>query len=377
MHIRSIAPVAIAVAAGTATASLTPLAFGPLGGTAPGSYFTFVNDISADGTTFAGLLNTGGQILRTPTADYSVQGTGAIFRLNPAGDVGVGGQSGQNPQRWDVASAGTSSITSTDITWPGGPLALGPAYATNRDATVFNTLAFGVNLITPDGRTPANDAFRAVNPEAFAGAWRGLSPDAPIVTLLGFIPGNNTNAYRWNYQTDEIQPLEVPLGATSVSPNAENSVTYDGSITVGTVFIGGNKPYWWDAEGNAHAVPVLGDRPTASVNTVNYSGTMLGGGVNFGSINGGNFAYAYSIVTGELYDLNEIYSDAGILPDGWQLTFTQHISDDGSKIFCSALAPDGTTRIVQLDADFFIPSPGTATLLGAAGLVAARRRRHA
>ncbi len=375
MHIRSIAPVAIAVAAGTATASLTPLAFGPLGGTAPGSYFTFVTDISADGTTFAGVLNTGGQILRTPTADYSVQGTGAIFRLNPAGTVGAGGQAGQNPQRWDVASAGGTSIVSSEITWPGGPLALGAAYATNSDGTVFNTLAFGVSVITPSGRIAANDAFQAIAPEAFAGAWRGMAPDAPVVALQAFVPGNATNSYRWNYETGDVQALELPAGATSASLNSQNGVTYDGSITVGTAFIGGSKPFWWDAEGNVHAVPVLDGLASATVNTVNYTGTMLGGGVNYGALVG-NRAFAYSIVTGELYDLNEIYSDAGILPDGWQLTFTQHISDDGSKIFCGALAPDGSSRIVQLDADFFVPSPGTATLLGAAGLVAVRRRRR-
>ena len=375
MHIRSIAPLAIAVAAGTATASLTPLAFGPLGGTTPVSYFTFVTDISADGSTFAGVLNTGGQILRTPTQDYSVRGTGAIFRLNPEGTIGAGGQSGQNPQRWDLATASATSITSTDITWPGGPFALGAAYATNRDGTVFNTLAFGVSLITPTGRTSANDAFRVFGLEAFAGAWRGLSPDAPIVTILGFIPGNDTNGYRWNYQPGNIQPLEVPFGATSISLNSQNAVTYDGTISVGTASIGGSKPFWWDADGNAHAVPILGDQAVATVNTVNYTGTMLGGGVNFGALNGGQRAYAYSIITGELYDLNEIYSDAGILPDGWQLTFTQHISDDGSKIFCGALAPDGSSRVVQLDADFFIPAPGTATLIGAAGLIATRRRR--
>ena len=374
MHIRSIAPLAIAVAAGTATASLTPLAFGPLGGTTPGSYFTFVTDISADGSTFAGVLNIGGQVLRTPTQDYSVRGTGAIFRLNPEGTIGAGGQSGQNPQRWDLATASATSITSTDINWPGGPFALGAAYATNRDGTVFNTLSFGVSVITPTGRIEARDAFQAIDIGASAGAWRGMAPDAPIVALQAFVPGNATNSYRWNYETGEVQALELPAGATSASLNSQNGVTYDGSITVGSAFIGGSKPFWWDAEGNAHAVPVLDGLASATVNTVNYTGTMLGGGVNYGSLVG-NRAYAYSLITGELYDLNEIYTDAGILPDGWQLTFTQHISDDGSKIFCGALAPDGSSRVVQLDADFFIPAPGTTTLIGAAGLIATRRRR--
>ena len=373
---RSICSAVVALAATSAaasTSSYTALAFGPLGGTNPGTYFSSVTDIASDGQTFLGVLNTNQQILRAPGMDYNIAGTGSAFRMTPNGQTAVGGLSGQVPQRWDIASAVGSSISSESITWPGGPAAFGPAYAVNADATAFTVLTPRSDVVNETGYISVLAAFQSVDPFATPGAWRGMSPNEPIMTVLGSFPGNPSNAHRWNYITNEFQTLEVPAGASSITLPTTNAVTYDGSINVGTAFIGGSKPFWWDESGNVHALPLVDGVNSASVNALNYTGTLAGGAMQHGGTTG-NRAYAVSLADGTLFDLNAIYSDAGLLPDGWILTFTDHISDDGSRIFCRALAPDGSTRVVVLEGDF-VPTPGAMSLLALGGLVATRRRR--
>lgn len=286
----------------------------------------------------------------------------------------MGGQSGSIPQRWRLSAAVGNNIASESISWPGGPLAVGPAYGTNSDGTVFVT-ATGVSVITPTGRVIANDAFTAVNPGAFAGALRGMAVDAPIVAVLGHIPGNPTNAYRWNYQTGGLQALNMPGGASSIDPGGVGTaMSGDGSILGGTATIGlPSLPYWWDAAGNPHAVPLLAGAVNGSMPAVNFPGSLGGGGMSIPLQ--GSRAYLYSFSDNQTYNLHAIFQSAGLLPAGWTLTTTQAISDDGSRIFALATAPDGTTRAVLLQGEYFVPGPGAAAVLGLGGLLAARRRR--
>lgn len=360
----------------------TPLAFGPLGTTTPGQYFTNIQDISADGRSFIGVLNNSTVLFRTPGGDYNLTGTGTGFALSPDGLIVAGGQAGSNPQRWDLANATGNSIASTTITWPGGPVAWGAAYATNSTGSDFVVLTPRADVITPTGRVSVLAAFQAHDIGASPGAFRALAPEAPVMALLGAMPSSTTNAYRWNYQSGELNPLQLPAGAQDYGislgglGSALGVISYDGSIVGGAANFGSLlRPFWWDADGVPHEVDLLPGAVAGSIQSLNYTGTIAGGQMTIPGV--GNRAFAVALATGELFDLTQIYSDAGLLPDDWVLTHTRHISDDGSLIFSQALAPDGTTRTVVLEGRILIPEPSGATLaVTAAGLLICRRRRR-
>lgn len=355
--------------------SWTPLAFGPLGGLPSGQYFTSVADISRDGRTFVGVTNTAQQIWRTPTQDYAISG-GTVFSITPSGLSAVGGTSGQNPKRWDISGAIGSSVAAVNINWPGGPIAYGAAYSSNADMTAFAVVAPNTGLITTTGGyTSAQSVFQAVTLGASAGAFRGMAADAPIMAVLGSIPGNTANAYRWNYQTNTLSPLAVPAGASHMSLSTlAGSITGDGARVVGTATFGvASLPYWWDQSGTPHPVEMIGGAVTGSLLTINHVGTLAGGHLSYsGGL--GNRAIITDLATGDVINLHNAYSQAGLLPTGWILRTTHHISEDGSRIFCLAQAPDGTTRVVALDGSH-VPTPGALAVLAGGVLVTARRRR--
>lgn len=349
----------------------TPVAFGPLGGLPGGQYFTSVTDISRDGNTFVGVTNTGQQIWRTPTQDYTVPGD-TIRALTPDGLSAVGGTAGQNPKRFDIANAVGNSIAPTTLTWPGGPVAFGAAYATNADVSAFSVVSPRTAVITQTGgyRT-AQSVFQAVNIAGVGGAHRGMAADAPIMVVLGSLPGNPTNGYRWNYQTDALSPLNLPAGASTLSVSTlPGSVSADGGRVVGFAM---NLPHWWDQTGAPHAVEMLPGAVTGSLLTINDTGTLAGGLMGYtGGL--GNRAIITDLATGAVINLHDAYSAAGLLPQGWILRFTHHISADGSRIFCVAQAADGTTRMVDLQGNY-VPTPGALAVL-AGGLLSMSRRRR-
>ncbi len=381
----SVALLSAFACAGTALGSVTytPLAFGPLGTATPGQYFTRIQDISADGRSFIGVLNNNAVVFRTPGGDYSLTGTGTGFALSPGGQVVAGGQAGSNPQRWDLSNAVGNSIASTTITWPGGPIAWGPAYATNSSGSDFVVLTPRADVITPSGRVSVLSAFQAYDIEASPGAYRALAPNAPVMALQGSAPSSTTASYRWNYETGEVSPLQLPAGAEAYGTSlgglgsALGVISYDGSIVGGGARFGTLlRPFWWDADGVAHEVGLLPGAVAGSIQSLNYTGTIAGGQMTIPGA-GSSRAFAVALATGELFDLTQIYSDAGLLPDGWVLTHTQHISDDGSLIYGQALAPDGSTRMVALEGRVFIPEPAALTLaLAGAALLTGRRRRQ-
>jgi len=358
-----------------AQSSYSPIAFGPLGAAPAGSYYTSTTDISADGTFVLASLNTGAHRYLTPAGTLTLSGTGAGISLSPDGQTVVGGQTGSNPQRWQYADRVGSNIPSENITWPGGPVAFGPSYGTNADASVYALLSPGVSVVGPFGRITAQSVFQAVNPAATAGAYRGMAPTAPVMGILGNIPGNPTNAYRWNYQTGVLTPLTLPAGASSLSmtTNATNLSADAGVMIGGATFGSVTRPYWWDAAGTANAIPIAPGALLMNAITVNTTGTLIGGSVSLGA--GVNHGYIFSRLDGAYYDMHNVFSAAGILPAGWTLTNVQHISADGSRIFAQVIDNLGTGRAVVLSGTYAIPAPGAAAVLGVAGLLAARRRR--
>lgn len=369
-----VAAVALPVVAPSIAAAQTwdPHAFGPLGGLPANQYFSRVVDISGDGFTFVGQTNLGTIIYRTPGIDYSMSGIGGAFALARNGQTAVGGLSGQAPQRWDIANAVGSSIASQTITWPGGPQNIGPAYNANSNATAFG-MASPTSVITSSGLTSANSVFQSMG--GSAGAYRGIAADAPIMVVLATLPGNPTNAYRWNFSNDLVEPLNMPAGASSIEAGSVGgSVSGDASRVGGYAVLGTvSRPCWWDADGAPHLVPLFGTALGGAMTAMNYTGTLGGGSMLVPGQ--GNRAFLAALDSDTVYDLNAVYSSAGLLPAGWTLLTTQHISDDGSRIFCLATAPDGSNRIVLLEGDFTAPAPAAGGLLALAGLFASRRRR--
>jgi hypothetical protein len=380
MMIRSVRAIAVAgvfAAAGAASASWSwnPIAFGPLGSLPNNAYWTSVIDASADGRSFVGLTSQGQVLLRTPDGDYRLTGTGSPFKMTPDGQTVVGGVFGGIPQRWDIANAAGGQIASQNITWTGGPLALGAAYGVNSDATHFAVPTPNSTLIRPTGHQTATNAFQQIHPHATAGAFRGLATDAPILVTLGTFPGVPTNAHRWNYSDGTVQHLTMPAGYTNSSPgNGGHSISGDGMILGGSVTVGGSvKPYWWDASGTPHAVPLLTTAISGNMGAMNYTGTLGGGLMGYMGATG-NRAMLHVMGDGPTYNLHDLYTAEGLLPTGWRLINVQHISNDGSRIFCLATAPDGSSRVVLLEGDF-VPAPTAMGVLAMAGLMATRRRR--
>jgi len=365
----------ITLAAATAHAQWDPIQFGPLGGLSGGAYWTSVADISGDGMSFVGGTSLGQVLLRTPGIDYTltVPSGSSPFGLSRDGQVVVGGTT-TTPQRWSISSAVGSTIAPQTITWPGGGSIGGPVYGTNANGTHYG-LPSPTAVITPSGLQGASAAFLAMSPAGTAGAYRGIAADAPIMVVLGSFPGNPTNTYRWNYASNTVQALNMPAGASHIDAGAVGaSMSGNAARLGGTANIGGiNQPYWWDAAGNPHAVPALPGAIFGTLNAMNYTGTLGGGSM---WISGqGNRAMLHALDGGQVWNLHNVYSTAGLLPAGWTLVSTRHISDDGTRIICLATAPDGSNRMVQLTGSF-VPTPGSAMLLGAGGLLALRRRRR-
>lgn len=363
------------LSASVASAAYTPLAFGPLDDPGSGLYFTQVHDISADGMSYVGVLSNNTVRVKAGGVLYTTSGVGAPQRLSPDGMVAVGGMHGATPQRWNVADAVGTNLAGEDIAFAGGPNpAYGLVYGTNAGATAFS-VSTPTGVLTGDGfRSPTAD-FQAMDLGAFAGANRGMAVHAPIAVMLGHVPGVNANGWRWNYETGDLQPLTLPAGASASSISGVGSeMSGDASMIGGSLTIPSEtplaQPAYWDAAGNGHTVPGVGGRVWGNMSAMNYSGT-IGGGNLFGA-GLQNHAFIHEFASGESYDLNEVF--APFIPDGWILTATQHISDDGSRIYCHALAPDGTTRVVVLDGE--VPAPGAAVLFAAAGMLAGGRRRR-
>ncbi|MGP1345626.1 MAG: hypothetical protein ACTS3F_03025 [Phycisphaerales bacterium] len=383
MHVTRASGVMLALGIGIAAPAMgstiyTPLAFGPL--TAPGGslYYTEVYDITPDGKSYVGLLNNNTPRWVDNGTTYTTNGPGGAIGMSANGQVAVGGLSGDQ-RLWNINDAAGSNIPNTVLQLPSGFVANGLLYGTNQNATAFNLITNGQPAVLHNGQIfRPNDAFTAVNPQAFAGANRGMAQFAPIVVTLGFVPGVNANAYRVNYETSELDPLFVPAGASSTAVGGGASgaqLSADASIVGGSATFPSEgpvgQPIYWDADGTPHRIPGVGGRIFGTMNAANYTGTLLGGGLLGPGLQ--NNAVLYDIASDTTLNLNDVFAD--VLPDGWILTFTLHISDDGSRIFTKALAPDGTARVVVLEGEY-VPAPGAVALLAMAGAAATRRRRR-
>jgi len=352
--------------AGLASAqTYTPLAFGPVPGNLGGLYVTRINDISVDGSVVIGQLSDFTSFSSSPAGVTSLGFTTARYLSND-GQTIIGERfiSSTNAPvvRWTLGSG-----VGTDL-----PIQAAQLTGINSDATQF----------LHNGRI-RNAAGVVVSPAPVLPppppTWMTpfyMASRAPITAGLG---GTEGAGYRYNYQTGTLLSNQAVPGlittVATVSP-----LSGDGGVFVGTVSVSGGgpgnlpRPAWWDSNGVPHLLPMFTGATAGGLGVcVNDAGTLIGG--NWGRPGGLDSAYVYSIALDQMIDIGQIFRDAGMVPAGWRLVATTHISDDGSRIFCTAVAPNGTTQAVMLNGIVNVPTPGAAGLLGLGGLLAARRRR--
>ena len=369
----------------TALGAITPLVFGPLDDPGDGSYFTQVYDISADGRSYVGLTNNNVPRYVANGTVYNQTGMGAALAIAGNGMIAGGGtNTSGTPQRWQLADAAGSNIAGAGFPLPAGPSVPdgrlfpgGQIYGLNRTGTIANVIGptSGTWVVTPDTIYDIRTAFADIEVGASYGANRGMATNAPILVGLVNIPSQGFGPARYNYETGEAELLTVPAGATSAATDSTGwQISADGNTVGGSFTFPAESPLaqpgFWDADGNVHRVPGIDGRIWGDVKAVDASGNFMGGGLFGPGLQ--REAYFYNRLTNESVNLNDVFAD--LLPDGWLLIETQHISNDGSRLFVRAQAPDGSFRIVGLDGDA-VPTPGTATLLALAGAASLRRRR--
>ncbi|HYE63008.1 MAG TPA: hypothetical protein VD997_13510 [Phycisphaerales bacterium] len=364
------AAAAISLAA-IASADYTPIAWGLAGGAPVGRYFTRTVDISADGLTFVGQLDNGDFRYVSPTANLGFAGTAGVLGMSTDGARIVGGTLSTPPAQWLPATAVSNTMTSSPLPQPAGSNLLGQAYHIAANGT-YGMVASTTHIWAVNGSSRTNVSQLITTQGGSSGAYRGIADDAPVAIMLASFSGNNTNMYRINYATGAVQALNLLPGATH-GDAGNHAISRDGTIIGGNVNISSlGRPCWWDASGTAHLIPNYTNAFTnyfGGMTALNLTGTLGGGGISGPGVP--SRAFLYHFATDTTLDLNQVY--ASLLPAGWRLTTTQHISDDGSRIYCLAVGPDNVTRSVILTGS--IPAPGAAGAL-ALGLCASLRRRR-
>ncbi|MEM1423194.1 MAG: hypothetical protein AAGH64_04235 [Planctomycetota bacterium] len=383
---RVCAAVLAAGACAPAQASYTGLVFGALVDPSDGSFFTQVYDISADGSSYVGLTNTFVPRLVSDGAIFNLSGPGGALAISGDGLIAAGGvNSFELPRRWQLADAvgqnipgGAFPVPASPSVPDGVPFGGGQAFTLNTTGTTANIVdaSGGTWVITPDTVYDVRRGFADIEPDASFGANRGMATDAPIFVGLAQIPSQGFGPTRYNYVTGEAEILALPEGADRARTNTQgNQISADGSVVGGSFVFPSEsaieQPGYWDADGNAVRIPALGDRIWGDARAVDPTGNFLGGGLSGVGLQ--DRAFLHNRFTGETVDLNEVFAD--ILPEGWILFETLHIGENASRLFVSALAPDGTGRVVELQGEAIIPAPGAfALLLGSAGVISRRRR---
>ena len=373
-------------AAAPSDASYTGLVFGSLADPGDGSYYTQVYDISADGTSYVGLTNNAIPRYVSGGVVYDQTGSGAARAISGDGLIAAGGVNNSTmPQRWLLSDAVGSDIAGGGFPVPASPSVPdgrifpgGRVNTLNSTGTVANIIGptAGTWVITPDTVYDIRNAFADIEPGANFGANRGMATEAPILVGLSSIPSEGFGPTRYNYLTGEAEILPLPAGANQARTETQgNQISADGTVIGGSFVFPGEstleQPGYWDRDGSVVRVPALGDRVWGDVSSVDANGNFMGGGLFGPGLQ--EEAFLYNSFTGETVNLNEVFAD--VLPDGWRLIATKHISDDGSRLFVRAQAPDGSFRLVGLEGEAVIPAPGAfALLLGGAGMMSRRRR---
>lgn len=198
----------------------------------------------------------------------------------------------------------------------------------------------------------------------FESAANAVSGDGSIAA--GYSVGDFFTAVAW---TDAgIEALVNPFGIQS--DTAVIAMSVSGEVFGGQARdeSGLSHAAVWRADGTAQVLQTLGGFEESAVFAVSGDGTLFAGSA---SRTGGTDRAVFWTADGRVFDLQAFLEGRGINLDGWDLNAVTEISQNGLYLTGRGINPDGFLESFLVT----IPAPGAATALGAAGLLAARRRR--
>lgn len=346
--------------------------------------------VSAQSITVLGVLQAGHHY--AGAAAVSADGSSVVV------NSGVQFFQGTRSYRWrqggemlDIGAAPDAVNTFAQAINADGTAMAGSYYTADRDRAFRWTTGGGIqDLGTLAGATYG------------ASAW-GISLDGSVVSGTSSST-NGDRAYRWT-EAGGMQDLGVLAGG---GYSFGLGLSGDGSAVTGlSESATGERAFVWTSGGGMQEL-IGGDGEPSAGFAISRNGSVVAGycGMfaarwqdgafqSLGSLEGGTFSTAYCVsgdglsaggfsddASGELsatlwtaslgmVDLNVYLASLGVDMAGWRLTTTTGISADGRTLVGVGVF-DGEERGWVAT----IPAPGTAGVLGLAGLLASRRRRR-
>ncbi|MDX2148958.1 MAG: hypothetical protein SFZ23_15690 [Planctomycetota bacterium] len=348
----------LAAVSGVSAQSITSI------GLPPGGSFSSASAVSANGSVVAANVDMASAYRWTSSGLVSIGSLPGAFAtsaedISSDGSVIVGGVFLSSPEETVRAHRWTSSGGMQDLGLPSGGVA-SVALGVSGDGNTVTGYSFDVDFNTTAFRWTSGDGMRSLGtlPGATTSEGRKVSRDGGTIIGIAGTP-NGDRAFAWT-QSEGMQDL----GLLSPGDGASSAwgVNADGTVVAGSS--GTNAVIW--VNGVAQNIGMLPGATNAIAYTLSDDGSLVGGYSFFGFE---ATATLWSQALGTV-DLNTYLPTLGVDLTGWELDYTRDISADGTTIVGEGLF-NGEPRGWVVT----IPAPGATSMLGIAGLVAARRRR--
>lgn len=308
----------------------------------------------------------------------SASGINTPFRWTPAGGKEVLGGFSDHAAARAISSDGSTFVGSTQNqaykwTSAGGRQDLGApsgwtsttGQAVNADGSVV--VGVGVNSRSQYGayRYTSSGGMQDLGgyPGGFSARAWGVSGNGSVVVGQAADSSFNTSAFRWTEATGMQSLGHLPDRVHSIG----RGVSYNGAVVVGD---DSDRAFRWTAEKGMQDLGVLSSMIYSFAFATNDIGTMVVGHCDDSNVSTLPRAFLWTTTRG-MVDLNIYLPAIGVNLTGWTLTGAYSISGDGSTIVGIGKFNGKDTAWAVTN----IPAPGAAALLGAAIIVAPRRRR--
>lgn len=193
----------------------------------------------------------------------------------------------------------------------------------------------------------------------------GTNADGSVVA--GFSAGfSQTKAFRWT-AAGGMQDLGSLVAGGSAMGMAMSS---DGDAIAGHAWMqDGNRAFRWTAGGGMENLGTASGWSYSMGTCISGDGLAVAG-YGGGEFSGGDRAFYWTESLG-MVDLNVYLASVGVDMSGWTLHFAHGLSADGSAITGFGEF-EGSIRAWRVSG---VPAPGSAVLVGIAGILSRRRRR--